>query len=376
MKKVLITLVVLFAFANLSANLNFADSKAWKQFTNVANASSHVAKFRNFIYINNYCYVIDSDTRSWICDSRYGVSGVAFDNFGNTWVISDTNLICLGPTDTTIYTAAKSGFPAGIIRSIFCDKVGGRLMIGTDQGIGISRVDSRGRPTTWTNALSVKIHQIVVSAGKVFAINNTKVYWLNSSGVWDNYDGLKNPLYGAIDKDGNLWLTFCRLVSGTIFERGLVKFDGQEWREYLVSTNLTSAFGNIVIDRDNILWFSRENNGIGSIDLSTVTVSNRIPEGTYSWAPIGQQVAISKDENGYVIFSGARGGVYAISPSAVRNPAIVRNFPRGDGKVVGTFDLKGRNIENSSFSSAHSSVRLVAVRTYRGIQYQKSLSTR
>lgn len=378
MRKVLVTLVVLFAFANImSSDLDFSDTQAWKQFTSVADYSGYITKIKDVIYINYYRYNIVSGTRTFVYSKSNAIVKVDIDKFGNAWVIADSSLVRQGATDTAVYTAAKNGFPGGWIRTIYCDKANGRVIVGTDQGIGISNVDAKGEPTGWVNALSVSIHQIVVVSGKVFAINNAKVYWLNSSGTWDNYDGLGYPHYSDVDREGNLWVTFARPIAGT-FEYGLAMYDGQEWKEYLVSTDLATSFGKIVIDKNNTLWFSCKDNGIGSIDLSTVIVSALVPEGTYSWAPKGQQVAISKDENGLVIFSGAGGGVYAIAPTAVRSPLLVRDFSRGDYKVFGTFDLNGRKIVTKSFSSVvHlSGMRIVAVQTSRKFVVEKTITIR
>ncbi|MDD5528202.1 MAG: hypothetical protein PHO56_04520 [Patescibacteria group bacterium] len=369
MKFVLAMLAALVAFATVSAGLDFSDSKVWKKTEVSEDRPFLVAKHNGNVYIGDidvtiYETVIVS-TLLRGAYANYFAYDLDFGKAGDIWVATDSGLIRFGSLDTSVYSV-KDGLPSNYIKTVYADTVNNRIIVGTDKGVGVSALDANGKPTTWTNALSVTIHQIVVVKGEIWAINNKKVYRF-TAGNWVEYSQFWNPVSGDVDRDGNFWLSFGRQVFDTLMvgdsmliglkdlhDNGLAKFDGTVWTEHLVTRSQPGdgAFGNIRIDKNNVLWFSASQGGLGKVDLSTMT-EDRVLAGTYSWAP-GDQTALSITDEGKVIFAGHYAWVENIAPTAVRNPLIAKSIPLGDYKVVGIFDLKGRKIANANSFSAHS----------------------
>ncbi|MDD5344276.1 MAG: hypothetical protein PHW12_07625, partial [Smithella sp.] len=363
MKFVLAMLAALVAFATVSAGLDFSDSKVWKKTEVSEDRPFLVAKHNGNVYIGDidvtiYETVIVS-TLLRGAYANYFAYDLDFGKAGDIWVATDSGLIRFGSLDTSVYSV-KDGLPSNYIKTVYADTVNNRIIVGTDKGVGVSALDANGKPTTWTNALSVSIHQIVVVKGEIWAVNTYNVYHF-IAGNWVEYTQFRSPqsgdgpFTGDIDRDGNFWLSFRRVISDSA-DYGLAKFDGNVWTEQLVtrdrSDKMTGKFGNIRIDKDNVLWFSAANQGIGKVDLATMAVDRVLP-GTYSWAP-GDQTALSITDEGKVIFAGHYAWVENIAPTAVRNPLIAKSTPLGDYKVVVIFDLKGRKIANANSFSAHS----------------------
>lgn len=361
MKKVLVTLVILVAFAITSADLNFSDSKTWKVSSiNGQFESRFVEKNKSNVYINAMIYdAVTSRAFAGICDGR-AILGLAFDKAGNTWIATDSGVCRQSSADTTWYLAGNHN--AGIlstaqtyVSAIYYDADSNRIIIGTDNGVGVATLDANYKPTVWVYALSVTVHQIVVVKGQIWAISIKNVYQF-ANGNWVEYTQFGVPISGDVDRAGNFWVSFQRPDSVLVYSKGLAKFDGQNWTEYFVSTDSTSFFGKIRIDKQNTLWFSGDA-GLGRVDLSTMT-QERILPGTYSWNPGGQTVALSITDQGAAIFAGAYAWIENISASPVIwNPVVPAN--RGATyQVIGTFDPLGRKIVNINVNinsfSAHS----------------------
>jgi len=381
MKTVLFMFAVLFAFATVSAGLNFSDSTIWKVKTTSDDYSVFVEKRNTKVYINDMINdEFDVMFGVFLCPGRSPTS-LAFDKAGNTWIATDSGLYRQSASDTTVYYMHDG--PAGQwhewVADVYYDADSNRIIIGTSGGVCLTNLDASNQPTVWVvKALSVPIKQVIVVKGEVWALSAEKVYRC-LSGNWVEYTQFLAPGFGDVDRNGNFWLSFYR-HTGDSADCGLAKFDGQNWTEHLVTrddwTKRTGDFGTIRIDKDNTLWFSCMDAGLGKVDLSAMTV-DRIPAGTYSWAPADGNhfsVALSITDKGAVIFSGHYAWIENIATgSAVRNPFVARNFPRGDYKVIGTFDPQGRKIVNSLSAHSVSGLRFFVVQTPQGLMAKKVL---
>lgn len=376
MKAVLFALSLLLAFMNVSASLDFSDSKIWKISSTSEVNATYVEKQGAKVCINAMISDENDTTYKKLICSDGGVYGVAFDKIGNLWVATDVGLIRQSVADTIIYRVTD-GLPSNWVKTVYYDADSNRIIIGTTVGVGLAKLDDNNKPTSWVNALpNINIDQIIVVKGEVWAINYAKVYRF-TGGSWVEYSQFSAPVSGDVDRNGNFWLSFWRSLPGsTDMSRGLAKFNGQAWTEYFVSTDSAGFFGKIRIDKNNTLWFAGQDGSIGKVDLSTMIVE-RVSGGTLTWAPKGSGIALSITDKGTIIFAGSYAWVENISTTFIRNPLLLRNLPRGnDYQIVGTFDLAGRKIVNSFSAHSASGLRFVVVQTPQGLVVKKALIKR
>ena len=105
----------------------------------------------------------------------------------------------------------------------------------------------------------------------------------------------------------------------------------------------------------------------------------RIPSGTYPWAPYatnGELVALSLDDRGAIIFAGRNAWVEYVGADIPAGSSVFTRKPlHSDYKFIGTFDITGREIMNSS-ASLVPGMRLVVVSTPQGFLAKKVLIQR
>jgi hypothetical protein len=237
----------------------------------------------SFNYSTGSCNGLISTTMNPSC--------INWDKFGHMWLggIND-GITILGASEKATDVVAKYSSANGMVFkdiNIFISYPDSNWMIvGSDSGVSVAKLNADGSGVaSWSNALSVSIHDIVVDKGQIWAINSNAVY-RDSCGTWVKYQSqFSNPAsyfhpeHGAVDLNGNFWLSFTRSKFGhgdTSGEDGLAKYDGKGWTEYFVQTVKFSIdsvdFGKIIIDKNNFLWFVGEM----AVDISPTTSVGRI----------------------------------------------------------------------------------------------------
>jgi hypothetical protein len=303
---------------------------------------------------------------------------VSLDKNGNAWVASKDGLKhqYLDGTEK-VYTKAD-GLSSNYCEFVECDKENDQVLVGTDSGLSISKLDASGNPTTFTNALSVSIHCIKHFKTEVWAANTRHLFHF-SGGSLTTYDSSNSPIIGecsslSIDNSGNVYVAVSKLLPNFSVTTAIARFDyaAGTWSVIDLSSVNDSMAGmsQAVLDVNNQMWCifpmvqaARPGNPwtgwLVQLDLATGAIKKSAIDGTDSLPYLdasgcgGEQVLTLDDHNNMVIIANGAvvygGGGSAILPyHPVVMPKVENSFSFSG--MIKCYNVRGQLISKNTFS--------------------------
>jgi hypothetical protein len=409
MKAVLVTLLVVVAFATMSAaEINF--SSGFKVYNNRVMVDDYIfgniAKdpARNIVWINSMNLDLDSGGMSATAASSSQTS-VDFDKNNDAWVVTLQGTIIHKYVSGAIktYTSAD-GLPAnGHARTIKVVRANNQVIVGCDNGVSIITLDANENPVSFDNALSNNLIHTVAAYGKFYLALNTYRAFVYDGSSWTTYDTTNSTLNGqcfdgTVDQDGNFYVSTATadMITLKVSDR-LAKFNcsTKVWSSIDISAIADSAVNasQIRIDRNNQLWCVFPQKAVQNtwfcgylvkMDLATGAIEKSPIDGTsqYPWlnqSTCGGNAALGLTVDGNIII-GANGAVVIGNSANAVIPRLAPKVERGNNfQFVGQFDLRGRVLSKTfSVNNSASGMSIMLYRTAEGkvVRAEKTLIAR
>jgi hypothetical protein len=387
MKKALVTLFVLAALAAVSSAREFPAS-VWNVTVTDRNGVDYIKKNpAGTVYCaggKNYDVATGKLISSFVWDFG-NANGVAYDVFGNTWVIcAGKGVYCFGVKDTTLFTTANGLLSVADLQTIEYDKANNRLLVGAYQGLSIGQLDNAGKLVSsfQTAVGGVSFHTVGYYGKEIVAANTEYLYRFDGTS-WIIYDPLnstvKQPRGTFVAKNGNIYVGSGNTINGTY----IAVFNHQlgTWSKIVPDSSITnppginpSIFPSVVVDNKSTLWFTSVKYLV-SVDLNqpTPTFDKTLSDGSvYPWLNGGCSIGLGVTDNGDLLIAGHNAIVEAKSANAVRNQLIPVLNDRASYQTVREYDLSGRLITtyfkspSFSFSKPASSMHIFVFQNAAG----------
>ena len=398
MKTVIAMFVAVAAFAAMSAadEIQFPSSKYDLISNTPANTPiGFIAKdpTRNILWLGggNFDLNINAGSNTGL----NGQSGVDFDKNHDAWLaMQKGGLIHKFVSGTSKTYGTADGLPSGFVWAVKFDSLNNRLIVGTDSGVSIIKLDVNENPVSFTNTLSVTIQTVDFSGVNVYAVNTSHVYWFDGT-TWMKFDSTNSPVLkvcfsGCIDKAGNFYVA----TSGTSAQSNnlslVIKFDpkAKAWSSSSIDARAISndigGVEQIKIDRNNQLWMTYNDYFLIQYDLTTGTVVGKSPlygknpseaASQYKWLDerlCGGEPALGLMKDGSIIIGANGVVVIGKGADAVVTPRqnVRANLSE---KSFGLFDVSGRRLNSKTFSNSASGIRVSVVVASGGLKSAKTL---